>query len=39
MLQLWYGLSEPELERYVDDRLSFQRFLGFLEKAPDCSTV
>ena len=35
VLQSWYGLSDPELERQVDDRLSFQRFLGFPEKAPD----
>jgi IS5 family transposase len=39
VLQAWYGLSDPELERQVDDRLSFQRFLGFPEKAPDYSTV
>ena len=37
--QQWYGLSDPELERQVDDRLSFQRFLGYPEKAPDYSTV
>jgi len=39
VLQQWYGLSDPELEQQVDDRLSFQRFLGFPEKAPDYSTV
>jgi len=39
VLQSWYGLSDPELERQVDDRLSFQRFLGFPEKAPDYSTI
>ena len=39
VLQQWYGLSDPELERQVDDRLSFQRFLGLPEKAPDYSTV
>ena len=39
VLQSWYGLSDLELERQVDDRLSFQRFLGFPEKAPDYSTV
>lgn len=39
VLQQWYGLSDPELERQVDDRLSFQRFLGFPKKAPDYSTV
>ncbi len=39
VLQHWYGLSDPELERQVDDRLSFQRFLGFPESPPDYSTV
>ena len=39
VVQQWYGLSDPELERQVDDRLSFQRFLGYPEKAPDYSTV
>jgi len=35
VLQQWYGLSDPELERQVADRLSFQRFLGFPETLPD----
>ena len=39
VLQQWYSLSDPELERQIDDRLSFQRFLGFPEKAPDYSTA
>jgi len=39
VLQQWYGLSDPELERQVADRLSFQRFLGFPESPPDYSTV
>jgi len=39
VLQTWCGLSDPELERQVDDRLSFQRFLGFPEKAQDYSTA
>jgi len=39
VLQIWYGLSDLELERQVDDRLNFQRFIGFPEKAPDYSTV
>ena len=39
VLQAWYGLSDPEMERQVTDRISFQRFLGFPEKAPDYSTV
>ena len=34
VLQQWYGLSDPELERQVDDRLSFQRFLGFPRRPP-----
>jgi len=39
VLQEWYGVSDPELERQGDDRLSVQRFLGYPEKAPDYSTV
>jgi len=39
LLQSWYGLSGPELEHQMDDRPSFQRFLGFTEKVPDYSTV
>ena len=39
VLQAWYGLSDPELERQVNDRISFRHFLGFPEKAPDYSTV
>jgi IS5 family transposase len=29
VLQAWYGLSDPELERQVVDRISFRRFLGY----------
>ena len=39
VLQSWYGLSDPELERQVTDRISFQHFLGFPETVPDYSTV
>jgi len=39
VLQQWYGLSDPELERQAADRISFQRFLGFPEQPPDYSTV
>ncbi len=39
VLQQWYGLNDPELERQVADRISFQRFLGFPETLPDYSTV
>jgi IS5 family transposase len=38
-LQQWYVLSYPELARKLDDRLSFQRFLGFPDEPPDYSTV
>ncbi|GAB6055241.1 IS5 family transposase [Methanobacterium alkalithermotolerans] len=39
VLQSWYGLSDPELERQANDRISFQKFLGFPERIPDRSTV
>jgi len=37
--QAWYGFCDPELERQVADRISFQRFLDFPKSAPDYSTV
>ena len=39
VLQSWYGLSDPELERQANDRISFRKFLGFPEVIPDRSTV
>jgi len=39
VLQQWYGLSDPELERQVLNRIDFQHFLGFPGDAPDYSTV
>jgi IS5 family transposase len=39
VLQQWHGLSDPELERQVVDRISFRKFLGFPETVPDFSTV
>ena len=39
VLQEWYGLSDPELERQANDRLSFRRFLGFPGEIPDATTV
>ena len=39
VLQSWYGLSDPELERQANDRISFRSFLGFPETLPDYSTV
>ena len=34
VLQSWYGLSDPELERQATDRISFRKFLGFPEVIP-----
>ena len=40
-LQSWYGLSDPELEEQVLDRVSFQRFLGVRDRSdiPDETTI
>jgi len=40
-LEMWYGLSDPELEEQVLDRVSFQRFLGVRNRTdiPDETTV
>jgi len=40
-LEMWYGLSDPELEEQVLDRVSFQRFLGVRNRRdiPDETTV
>lgn len=39
ILQEWHGLSDPELERQITDRISFRRFLGFPGTIPDFTTV
>ena len=39
ILQEWHGLSDPELERQITDRISFRKFLGFPDTIPDYSTV
>ncbi|MDP6459031.1 MAG: transposase, partial [Candidatus Bathyarchaeota archaeon] len=39
MLQQWYGLSDPELERQATDRISFRRFLGYPDRVPDSTTM
>ena len=39
VLQSLYGLSDPEMERQANDRISFRKFLGFPEKIPDHSTL
>jgi len=41
LLQIWYGLSDGQIEFQVNDRLSFQRFLGLdlSSKVPDQNTI
>jgi len=41
MLQQWYNLSDENTEYQINDRLSFQRFLGIEcgEKVPDKNTI
>jgi transposase, IS5 family len=38
IIQHWFGLSDPELERQVADRISFRIFIGTTEVIPDFST-
>jgi len=40
MVQKWFGLSDPQLEETLRDRLSFRRFVGlsFGDAAPDETT-
>jgi IS5 family transposase len=41
LLQEWYGLSNDAVEYLINDRLSFQRFLGLglTDKVPDANTL
>jgi len=41
MLQQWYNLADENTEYQINDRLSFQRFLGIEcgGKVPDCNTI
>jgi IS5 family transposase len=42
MLQKWYGLSDPQLEEQLRDRLSFRRFVGLSldgDATPDETTL
>ena len=41
LLQRWYGLSDPEMEAALDDRLSFRRFVGLAleDDTPDHTTI
>ena len=41
LLQEWYGISNDSVEYMINDRLSFQRFLGLElnDKVPDANTI
>ena len=41
MLQKWYGIADDNTEYTINDRLSFQRFLGLTlaDKVPDAKTI
>jgi len=41
MLQQWYGIADDNTEYIINDRLSFQRFLGISlgDKVPDAKTI
>jgi IS5 family transposase len=41
LLQSWYDLSDEQAEYHINDRLSFQRFLGLdlTSKVPDQNTI
>ena len=39
LLQQWYNLSDPQIEREIRDRISFLNFLGCPEKLPDRNTI
>jgi len=39
LLQQWYNLSDPQVEKEIRDRVSFMNFLGHPEKLPDRNTI
>ena len=39
LLQQWYNLSDPQIEREIRDRVSFMNFLGYPGKLPDRNTI
>ena len=39
LLQQWYNLSDPQVEREIRARISFLNFLGYPEKLPDRNTI
>lgn len=39
LLQQWYNLSVPQVEREIRGRISFMNFLGYPERLPDRNTI
>lgn len=39
LLQQWYNLSDPLIEREIRDRIAFLNFLTYPEKLPDRNTI
>ena len=39
VLPQWYSLSDPELKRQANDRISFRRFLGLPDVISEATTV
>jgi IS5 family transposase len=39
LLQQWYNLSDPQIEREIRDRISFMNFLGYPDRLPDRNTI
>ena len=39
LLQQWYFLSDPQIEREIRDRISFLNFLGYPDRLPDRNTI
>ncbi len=39
LLQQWYNLSYPQIEREIRGRISFMKFLRYPEKLPDGNTI
>ena len=39
LLQQWYNLSDPQVEREIRDRISFLNFLTYPAKLPDRNTI
>jgi len=39
LLQQWYNLSDPQVEREIRDRISFMNFLGYPEKLSDRNKI